>query len=406
MTQTPKQDVKQGVGIPPHAQRLDRLPPYQFALIGQRIIEMTGAGKDVIRLDIGSPDLPPPPHVIEALKASASQPGNHSYGNYRGEPAFRKAVAAYYQRRFGVELDPNREVLPLIGSKEGIVNMALAFLDRGDAAIVPALNYPAYSQGALMAGAGVIEMALDPARGYLPDFRALESDLARTALRPKLLWVNYPNNPTGAVASLAFYEEAVAFCRAHGLLLCSDAPYSEVVFDGYTSPSALQVPGAKECTVEFMSLSKTYNMAGWRLGAAVGRREALDKLLVIKSNMDSGHFKAVYDAGTAALNDTPDSWLAERNARYQRRRDQILATMPEIGVEAFKAPASLYVWARVHEGDDGRYAERALEGANVSIAPGSIYGAAGRGYVRFSLSVPEPRLEEALGRLRRWYNAQ
>ncbi len=389
--------------LPARAYRLSRLHPYEFAVIGQRIHEMTAAGKDVIRLDIGNPDLPPPECVIEALKVSASNPTHHGYGSYRGEPAFRKAVAGYYARRFGVTLDPFHEVLPVIGSKEGLVNLSLAFLDRGDVSLVPDIGYPAYDGGALLAGADVVSMPLAPARGYLPDFGAIPGD---DLARAKMLWVNYPNNPTGAIADLAFYEEAVEFCRAHHLLLCSDNPYCEVVFGDYQAPSALQAAGARDCTVEFMSMSKTYNMAGWRLGACVGNREALDALLLVKSNIDSGHWRPVYDAGTVALNTVSDAWIAERNAHYQRRRERLLDVLPEVGLDVFESPASLYLWARVRDGDDQWYCQQALNEALVAVTPGGMYGQAGRGYVRISVSVADDRLEEALARLREWYRVK
>jgi LL-diaminopimelate aminotransferase len=386
--------------MPKVAHRLDRLPPYGFAVIGQRIVQMMAAGQDVIRLDIGSPDMPPPPAVIAALKNSADNPNNHSYGSYRGLPAFRQAIARYYQRRFGVELHPDKEILPLIGSKEGIVNLTLAYLDRGDAAICPDINYPAYSMGALMAGADVIELRLDPERGYRPD---LESIRAHPMLdRAKLLWVNYPNNPTGATLELDGYAEILEFCRDRQMMLCSDNPYAEVVFDGYQAPSALQLPDAKANTVEFMSLSKLYNMAGWRLGACVGNAEAIEALLVVKSNMDSGHFKPVYDAGVVALDETTPEWIAARNLVYQARRDKLVAACPEIGLEAVKTSASLYVWARVAAfgGDERAYTEHMLDKAAVSITPGSMFGPAGRGHVRISLGTEDARLDDALARLR------
>jgi LL-diaminopimelate aminotransferase len=389
--------------LPKRAHRLDRLPPYEFAVIGQRIQEMIAAGKDVIRLDIGSPDMPPPGPVIEALQMSASDPKRHSYGSYRGDPAFRRAVANYYARRFGVTLDPDQEVLPLIGSKEGLVNLSMAYLDRGDAALVPDISYPAYHMGALLAGADVIDMPLDPARGYLPDWNAIKpSDLSRA----KLLWVNYPNNPTGSIADLAFYEKAVAFCKAHNLLLASDNPYCEVAFDGYHAPSALQATDAKDCTVEFISMSKTFNMAGWRLGACVGNRDVIGNLLTVKSNIDSGHFRPIFDAGVVAFETTPDTWLEQRNQRYQQRRDWILEVLPEIGLEASSSPASLYVWARVKGGDSRRYCEHALSEAMVALTPGEVYGPGGRGYVRISLSVGEDRLEQALVRLHDWHRVK
>lgn len=385
--------------LPKQAHRLEMLPPYGFAIIGQKIAALTKQGIDIIRLDIGSPDLPPPPHVIEALTKSAQNPANHGYGNYRGDPGFRRAVAAYYQRRFGVILDPDTEVLPLIGSKEGIVNLTMAYIDRGDSVIVPSLNYPAYSGGAHMAGGNLINLPLDKHNGYRPLFDQIQGDLTTA----KMLWISYPNNPSAAVAELDVYAEAVSFARAHNLLLCSDNPYAELVYDGFVAPSALQVPGAIENTVEFMSLSKTYNMAGWRLGAVVGNHTALDTLLVVKSNLDSAQFKAVYDAGTSALNDTPDTWIAERNGYYQRRRDRLMDVLPAIGLSAERPKGSMYLWATVEDGDDATYALDALEHARVSVTAGRMYGDDGIGHIRFSLGVPDARFDEALDRLRIWY---
>jgi LL-diaminopimelate aminotransferase len=253
--------------------------------------------------------------------------------------------------------------------------------------------------GTIMGGGEIYMMPLDADDNFRPRLDQIRGDLSRA----ELLWVNYPNNPTGAVIGLDVYEELVTFCRERRILLCSDNPYAEVVFDGYRAPSALQVPGAKDCTVEFMSLSKTYNMAGWRLGACVGNREALDNLLTIKSNMDSGHFKAVYDAGSVALNETPDLWLDQRNAVYQARRDKIAAALPHIGLRATSPKASLYFWAKVDHGDDQRYVDGALEDALVALTPGTMYGTAGRGFVRLSLGIADQRLDEALDRLKSWY---
>jgi LL-diaminopimelate aminotransferase len=389
--------------LPKVSYRLEVLPPYGFAVIGQRIAEMTAAGKDVIRLDIGSPDMSPPDRVIEALSESARKPNAYQYGSYRGDAAFRRAVAGYYKRRFDIEVDPDKEVLPLIGSKEGIVNFTLAYVDRGDAVIVPDIAYPAYSMGARLAGGDVITIPLKAENNYLIDFDAIEGDISRA----KILWVNYPNNPTGAVADLAFYEKAVEFCKAHNLILASDNPYAEIVFDGYKAPSALQARGAKDCTVEFMSMSKTYNLAGWRLGAAIGPREAIEALLVVKSNIDSGHWKSIYDAATVAINETPQLWIDERNAVYAARREKILNTLPEIGLETYKTPASLYVWAKVLSGDELAYCNAALSEGLVAVTPGNIYGDGGKGYVRFSLGgVPTERLEEGLTRLKEWYKVR
>ncbi len=386
--------------MPAIAHRLTILPTYVFASIGARLQAMAKEGIDVIRLDIGSPDQPPPPAVVEKLCQSAQNPNNHSYSAYTGLPAFRQAVARYYQRRFGVSLDPDREVLPLIGSKEGLVNLALAYLDRGDLSLVPSMGYPAYSMGSTLAGAEVCWTPLAAANNYLIDFESIPADVAQ---RGKLLWINYPNNPTGACADLAFYQRAVDYCTEHDILLVSDNPYVEVTFDDFVAPSALQAEGAKNTTIEFMSLSKTYNMAGWRLGAAVGNAAAITNLLQIKSNMDSGHFKPIYEAGIVALDDTIDEWHAARNMLYRVRRDRILATLPQIGLEAAVPKGAIYVWARVQDGDGDYYTEQALTQAHVSVAPGSAYGPDGKNYVRLSLGTPDVRLDEALERLKAWY---
>lgn len=391
--------------MPASAQRLQTLPPYAFAVLTQRVRELNAQGLDVIGLDIGSPDMPPPPVVLEAMFASARQPGNHSYGGYKGTAGFREAIAAYYRRRFGVTIDPETQVLPLIGSKEGIVNLSLAYLDRGDVALLPTISYPSYGIGAHLAGAEVAQLPVSEAGGYLPDLDAVP---ASALSRAKLLWVNYPNNPTGATAETAFYQQAVEFCHRHGLLLASDNPYVEVNYDGYAAGSALQVAGALDCTLEFISFSKSYNMAGWRLGAAVGSAAAVKTLLQIKSNMDSGHFRPIFDGGTAAIEQVPQSWIDERNAIYQRRRDRILAALPQIGLRAVKPKGSLYVWAHVEDAslDGGSYAEAALLNAYVSVAPGEIYGAAGKHYVRISVGITDERLEAALERLTTWYAAR
>ncbi len=386
--------------MPTQAERLSRLPPYIFAVLDQRLQEMVKNGLDVIRLDIGSPDMPPPNVVIEELAHSAWNPNNHGYSGYRGIASFREAVTRYYQSRFGVSLDPDREVLPLIGSKEGIINLCLAYLDPGDIALVPDVGYPSYAMGARLAGSEIHWLPIREADQFLPAVDSIPADVAR---RAKLLWVNYPNNPTGATAEADFYQRVVEFCRDNDVLLASDNPYVDVVFDGYRAGSALQMPAAKDCTVELMSFSKTYNMGGWRLGAAVGNAEALKRLLHVKSNIDSGHFRPVYEAGIAALEQTPQEWLDGRNRIYQSRRDRLLAVLPEIGLTAHKPKGSIYVWARVQAGDGGAYAEEALTHAYVSMAPGAAYGPGGRQYVRFSLGVPDDRFDEALERLKSWY---
>ena len=386
--------------LPLTAERMHRTTLNAFAALNQRLQAMIAAGQSVIRLDMGSPDLPPPGAVIDTLTASAADPGHHGYMSYRGDPAFRRAIAAYYERRFGVSLNADREVLPLLGSKEGLVNLSLAYLDRGDAALISEISYPSYVGGTLLAGGDVILLPMRAENGYLLDLNGPIPGIERA----KLLWVNYPNNPTGATATLEFYEQALAFCEAHNLILCSDNPYADVTFDGYRAPSALQVPGAKARTVEFTSLSKTYNMAGWRIGAATGSAEVLDELLRVKSNVDSAHFRAIYDAGSNALQATSADWIAERNARYAARRDMLIAALPDIGLMADPPRATLYVWAAITDGrSDIAYTSEALEKAGVSITPGTVYGQAGAGFVRFSLGIAESALDEALDRLRTWH---
>jgi LL-diaminopimelate aminotransferase len=382
------------------AARLKTLPPYVFAVIEQQIRAMVAQGQDVIRLDIGSPDMPPPPAVIEALSESASHPGHHGYSGYRGTPSFREAIARYYQQRFGVVVNANTEILPVIGSKEGIVNLALAYLDPGDVVLTPAISYPSYSIGAYLTGAEVHWLPLDASSGFLPDFDSVPVDIVA---RAKILWINYPNNPTGATADLDFYQRAVDFCRKNRILLASDNPYVDVTFDGYRAGSVLQIEGAKDCSIEYISFSKTYNMGGWRLGAAAGNPEAIQSLLQIKSNIDSGHFIPIYDAGIIAVDETEQSWIDERNALYQRRRDRIFDTLPQIGLSALKPKGSIYIWARVESGSGEAYVKEALNHAHVSIAPGEMYGPGGAGYVRISMSVPDDRLEAALDRLKSWY---
>ncbi len=389
--------------MPTPAARLNTLPPYPFALLTQRVRELNQQGYDVIGLDIGSPDMPPPECVVEELYRSAREPDHHGYAGYKGTPEFRAAVAEYYQRRFGVTVDPEKQVLPLLGSKEGIVNLSLAYLDRGDIALVPDIGYPAYSMGALLANGEVFWLPTREENDYKPDVSSIPEAVLK---RAKLLWINYPNNPTGATADTDFYKRMVDFCRQHNILLVSDNPYVEVTFDGYTAGSALQIEGAVDCTIEFISFSKSHNMAGWRLGAAVGNVEAIKTLLTVKSNMDSGHFQPIYDAGIIAFDEVPHAWINERNAIYQRRRDRILETLPEIGLTAQKPKGSLYVWARVLEGDGAKYAEEALMKAHVSVAPGAIYGPGGTNYVRFSIGIADDRLEEALTRLKKWYSAR
>ena len=380
------------------ADRVGGLPPYVFAQVGRRIRELVKEGRDIIRLDIGSPDLPPPDFIIDALYQSVKDPAHHGYGGYYGTPELRKAIAVYYKNRFGIILDPEKEVTPLIGSKEGIANVALAFVDPGETVLVPDPGYPTYGLGTLLAGGVTVSLPLLAESGYLPDLDAIPPAVAQSA---KIMWLNYPNNPTGAVASLEFFERAVAFARRYDVLICHDNPYCDIVFDGYTAPSLLQVPGAMEVALEFNSISKTYNMAGWRVGMAVGNATAVEALARTKTNIDSGIFRPIQDAAGVAL--TGDqSWLADRNEIYRERRDLILATLEEIGIQADKAMASLYIWAKVPQGySSAEFARTLLEDAGISIAAGSAFGAYGEGYVRISLGMSTERIREAMERLRR-----
>lgn len=380
------------------ARRLESLPLYIFATLDTKLKALRSRGVDVIRLDIGSPDGPPPEFVIQALAQAAADPAHHGYAGYTGTPFLRQAMVAYYAQRFGVSLDVATEVLPLIGSKEGIANIALAWLDPGDLALVPDPGYPTYAASVALAGGQVHPMPLDEKNGWLPDFGAIPDAAAR---RARLMWLNYPNNPTGAVAPREFFEEAVAFCRRYEILLCHDAPYADVCFDGYRAPSLLEVRGAKDIAVEFNSLSKSHNMAGWRVGMAVGNATAIASLLQTKSNIDSGIFLAIQDAAAAAL--TGDqSWMPARNAEYERRRDAMYEVLVNgLGLEVALPCASLYLWPRVPAGFTSvEFADKILTATGVSLTPGSAFGNHGEGYLRISLGQTTDRFMTAVERLR------
>jgi LL-diaminopimelate aminotransferase len=388
--------------LPALANRLSHLPPYPFQVINQQVAALKAAGADIINLDVGSPDMPPPVLAMDVLSEEAHQPGTHGYSGYRGTASFRKSVAEYYARRFGVQVDPERQVLPLLGSKEGIVNLSMAYLDRGDAALVPNIGYPAYSMGAILAGAETHWLPVEAGNHFHPDLNQIAPTMLANA---KILWVNFPNNPTGAAADLAWYQHAVDFCAHHNLLLASDNPYVEVTFGDLVAPSVLQARGALNTAIEFISFSKTFNMAGWRLGAAVGSETAISALLQVKSNVDSGHFVPIYSAGSAVIEEVPADWIRRRNQVYERRRDRIVQAMPSFGLEPYVPQGALYVWARVSSrGLDGAaYVSEALQHAHVSMAPGAIYGPGGSQYVRMSVCTPDARLDEALHRLQAWY---
>jgi LL-diaminopimelate aminotransferase len=376
-------------------ERVRNLPPYLFAELDKKVAAKRASGADVISLGIGDPDLPTPRHVVEALQEAAEDPTTHQYPSYYGLPAFRKAVADFYERRFGVALDPETEVQPLIGSKEGLAHLCLAFVDPGDEALVPDPGYPVYAIGTQLAGGRAVSMPLRASNGFVPDF----GEVVPTE-RTKLLWLNYPSNPTAATTDASFFEEAVAFAMRHDLLLCHDAAYSEITFDGYVAPSVLEVPGAKDVAIEFGSLSKTYNMTGWRVGYAVGSAEAIQALATVKTNLDSGIFNAVQRAAIAALNGPQDHVEMMRTV-YQKRRDTVVAALAEIGVAVEPPLGSIYVWVPVPAGKaSAGFAAELLEEAAVVVAPGTGYGPNGEGFVRFSLTVGDERLEEAMRRIR------
>jgi LL-diaminopimelate aminotransferase len=381
------------------ADRIEKLPPYVFAALGRRIRDLTAQGKDIIRLDIGSPDLPPPDFVIEGMYCSAQNPSRHGYGGYYGTPELRRAIANYYERRFGVKLDVENEIAPLIGSKEGIANVALAFVDPGQVVLVPDPGYPTYTLGTLLAEGVPFRVALLAENDFLPDLDAIPEGVARSA---RIFWLNYPNNPTGATCTLEFFERVVEWARRYDLLICHDNPYCDVTFDGYVAPSLLQVPGAVDVALEFNSLSKTYNMAGWRVGMAVGNPMAVEALTRTKTNIDSGIFLPIQDVAALVLT-ADQAWLAERNEIYRERRDLILATLQEIGMQARRTVASLYVWASVPDGyRSAEFTGRLLAEAAISITPGTVFGPHGEGYVRISLGMSTDRIREAMNRLKQF----
>ncbi|MGE5619221.1 MAG: LL-diaminopimelate aminotransferase [Sphingomonadaceae bacterium] len=379
------------------ASRIANLPPYLFAEADRQIAAKRAAGFDVISLGVGDPDLPTPSWVVDELKRAADVPANHRYPEYYGLDELREAIATWYQRRFGVELDPVKEVVPLIGSKEGIAHIPWAFIDPGDIALVPDPGYPVYGIGTMLAGGEPYLMPLLPQNDFLPDLESIPADVLR---RAKLLWICYPNNPTSAVAPAGFYERVVEFAQKHDLIVCHDNAYSDVTYDGYAATSFLQVAGAKEVGVEFHSLSKSYNMTGWRIGMMVGNASVVSALGKVKTNIDSGIFQAVQYAGIAALLGD-QSWMAERNKVYQRRRDKVIEALEGIGIEAPVPKASLYIWAPVPEGETSLgFSLKLLNELAVWVTPGVGFGPSGEGFFRISLTTPDHRLDEALQRLK------
>ena len=377
--------------------RLDRLPPYLFAELERKIADKKAAGVDVISLGIGDPDTPTPELVVDALGEAVGDPGTHQYPSNRGRGEFRTAVASFYERRFGVPLDAETEVIPALGAKECIFNLNLAFLDPGSVALAADPGYPVYTGGPLIAGADSVLMPLVPELGFVPDLDAIPADARE---RARLMYLNYPNNPTGAVAPDGFFERVVEFARAHDVLVVHDASYTETTFDGYVAPSFLETPGAKEVGVEVFSLSKGYNMTGWRTAAIVGNAEAVAAYWKLKTNIDSGMFEAVQLAAVRAL-EQGDAIAREMSAVYARRRDLVVDALRAIGVDVRSPKGTIYVWAPVPDGHtSASYCELVLEESGVVVSPGGAYGPNGEGFFRISLTVPDERLTEAMERLR------
>lgn len=380
------------------ADRVRSLPPYLFASIDRMKQEALAKGVDVIDLSIGDPDIPTLPHIVEAMKKAVEKPQHHRYPSYEGMLSYREAVAEWYRRRFGVTLDARTEVLSLIGSKEGIGHIPLAFINPGDVVLVPSPGYPVYPVGTLFAGGESHLMPLTEERGFLPDFSALPEGVLK---RAKLMFLNYPNNPTAASASAAFFKEAVGLAARYNIIICHDAAYSEVFYDGKRPMSFLEVPGAKEVGIEFHSLSKTYNMTGWRVGFAVGNKEVIAGLGKIKTNLDSGIFQAVQEAGIAALG-TEERLLDDNRAIYQKRRDALHAGLRTLGLDAPKPEATFYLWTKVPSGfDSASFVAHLLDKAGVLGTPGVGFGAPGEGYIRFALTQPVERIQEAVARIKK-----
>jgi LL-diaminopimelate aminotransferase len=373
------------------ARRLDGVPPYLFAELERKVVAAESAGIDVISLGIGDPDLPTPPEVIEALTEAARDPRTHGYPTNHGTQELRAAAAGFYRDRFGVELEPDGEVIPVLGGKEAVAHIALACLDPGDVCLAPDPGYPPYTSGPVFAGAEIHYLPLSEENGFLPELEGPP--------RAKLLYLNYPNNPTGATAGLDFFERAVAFARERDLLVVHDNAYSEVAFDGYRPPSFLQAAGAKEVGVEIFSLSKGWNMTGWRAGFVAGNAEAVERFRQLKTNLDSGMSEAVQHAAAVALTEARD-FPREISEVYARRRDRLAEGLRAIGLDVKPPQATPYFWVGVPEGhSSASFTELLLEQASVLVSPGDAYGPSGEGFVRLSLTVPDSRLEEAVSRL-------
>ncbi len=381
------------------SERMNRVPPYLFVQISRKIAEKKAQGIEVISFGIGDPDIPTPDYVVDALGDASHDPPNHRYPESEGLPEFREGVANWYLRRFDVELDPEKEVISLIGAKEGIGHVAFCFLDAGDVALVPDPGYPVYAMGTLFAGGESYMLPLTEQNDWLPDLDGIPDDVARKA---KLLWLNYPNNPTGAVTDVDYFSKAIEFAKTYDIAVMHDACYTEVAYDGYRPPSFLQAEGAVDVGIEFHSLSKSYNMTGWRIGMAVGNAEMIEALLTIKSNLDSGVPQAVQHMAIEAMKRPLES-VDDRNNVYQARRDRIVPVLKDMGMKVQSPKAGLYIWAGVPEGyTSAEFAEKLLEDTDVLMIPGGNYGAAGEGYVRLSITLQDDLIDKALDRVAGW----
>jgi len=380
------------------ANRIMNVPPYLFAEVEKKRSEMISSGAKVIDLSIGDPDMPTPKRILRKFHRAVNDPKTHNYPPYEGTKEFREAVAKWYKKRFNVDLDPNSEVLSLIGSKEGIAHVFLAFIDPGDYALIPDPGYPVYNVATILAGGTPYPVPLLRSNGFIPNLKAIDKEIVKKA---KLLFVNYPGNPTAAVAGKEFYAEAVDFCRKNNILLCSDLAYSEVAFDGYKPMSVLEIPGAKDVAIEFHSLSKTYNMTGWRIGMAVGSSYAISALSIIKTNVDSGVFKAIQIAGVEALSG-PQKEIDKMNKIYAQRRNILVDGLNTLGWKLERPKASFYVWAPVPNGyTSASFVKHLLEKAGVLVVPGSGYGKNGEGYFRISITTDKANIREAISRMRK-----
>ena len=378
------------------AKRLDAVPPYLFVEISRKIAAKKAQGINVNSFGIGDPDIPTPSVVIEELRSTSLDSVNHRYPETDGLPEFRSAVSGWYKRRFNVDLDSDKEIIPLIGAKEGIGHAAFCFINPGDVALVPDPGYPVYSVGTWFAGGECHWMPLKEENGWLPDLGSIPGDILK---RAKVMWLNYPNNPTGAVVDEGYFKEVIAFAKQHDIVVLHDACYTEVAYDGYKPISFLQIPGAMDVGVEFHSLSKSYNMTGWRVGVAAGNKDMIDALMIVKSNLDSGIPNAVQYMGIEALKST-DQEIRNRNDIYQSRRDKVVTALKKIGLDVEPPKASLYVWAKIPSGyKSAEFAELILEETNVVVTAGNGYGPSGEGYIRLSLTIGEDDLDEGIKRL-------